>query len=206
MPGWSRCVSSARGIEGACAAASASSTGSNDDRTTSAPEVRDVVLHLDVDRDVLATRPREHVSERRDRGSLAEIDADELLLGHVAHAARIAPVSHPRQRVIVEDDDAPAGARAHVELDRAGSLGPRLLERSERVLGRPAVASPAAVADDERRRRPRARRARSRHTCSSSAIERARARASTILSAGRDTAPTTGCPPPPYRSQMAAML
>src|SRR5260370_19499498 len=68
------------------------------------------------------------------------------------------------------------------------------------VLGRPPLPSPTAVPNDEGRRRPDTQAA------SSSAMERAKAFASSTRSAGREIAPTTGCPPPPWRSQMAAIL
>ena len=58
------------------------------------------------------------------------------------------------------------------------------------------------MTDDEQRAAPRP----DAHAASSSAIERASARASLDLSAASEMAPTTGCPPPPCRSQMAAML
>ena len=164
---------------------------------------RHVVLHLDVDGDALAPSPVEHLAEPRDRRALAEVEGHELLLGHLADAARIAAACHARERVVVEDDDPAAGARSHVELDRAGSLRARLT-RTPRACSRAAI-PPLARRDDRRRGATPPRRSRSPLR----ALRRSSAPAPApppTLSAGSEMAPTTGCPPPPYRSQMAAML
>ncbi len=89
-----------------------------------------------------------------------------------------------RERGIVQHDRLARAAEPNVELDAVGPLGERSLERLERVLGGPALPSPASMTEDDQ-------------VASSSEISRASFCARSTSPAGSEIAPTTGWPPPP---------
>jgi hypothetical protein len=87
----------------------------------------------------------------------------------------------------VEDDRDAVRREPYVELDAVSAFTDRALERLERVLRGPPLATPPTMTenDDEAQ------------TASSSAISFVSFRARSAWSAGSEMAPTTGCPPPP---------
>ena len=133
-------------------------------------------LHLDIDD--LAGEQIERVLERRPRGP-GTCDARDL-----------AAVSESR---VVCEDELAGRAAADVELDAGRALVERALEGGERVLRGPARAATAAVTEDDQ-------------VASSSAMDRASSVARSTSAAVSEIAPTTGWPPPPWRSQICAML
>ncbi len=116
------------------------------------------------------------------------------------HVAYVAAPCHASERLVVKHHRLPVCTRPHVKLDSPRARRPSAFERFDRVLRRPPVPPATAVPNDKGRRRPDGQAA------NSSAMDRAKAFASSTRSAGNEIAPTTGCPPPPWRSQMAATL
>ena len=128
-------------------------------------------------------------------------------VGHAVHGANVRAARRMSERRVVEDDRDAVRREPHVELDPVRAFADRALERLEGVLGRPPVAAPTPMTEnDDGAERARVVGAIRRQTESSSAISFVSFRARSAWSAGREIAPTTGCPPPPKRSQMAAIL
>ena len=124
--------------------------------------------------------------------------------------AKVRAARRTRERRVVEDDRDAVRRETYVELHAVRAFVDRTRERLERVLRGPPLAATATMTENDDGAQAvcltRHELTMGAQTASSSAISFISFRAPCAWSAGSEIAPTTGCPPPPCRSQMAAML